>query len=366
MKQILVDAGNFYTKVYVMRQVSENGAVISAETPYQFYGRGFFPTLVRKAGETDKSRIYYEHGGELYTAGYDCSSSLRLEEIIGAFDDEDSIGHTARVILQKIIFDYADSGDELKIDVVVDSGMKAQLFDDIAQELQNRELDVAGFRGFDRRRIEKKVKVHLDLLSSGDAVEGFLDKKEVDFGTALAIDVGYRKTKVYVVDCDKGVERFHVEDFGVAYYYEKMVQLFAEEKIEDNHFLWLVKQIELGCDEVEIRGGENSEVKNRELSTVERSPRYYDISLVMENVRWDLNKEFKRMVKDTLTSYYTNRVEWTDVMVVTGGGASLNGDLLRLSLEEDGYCFNDLYIEKQPIYTVLEGACHALHAPHTE
>jgi hypothetical protein len=63
-------------------------------------------------------------------------------------------------------------------------------------------------------------------------------------------------------------------------------------------------------------------------------PRHYDISLVMENVRWELNKEFKRFTTDMLTSYYTNRVDWPAMLVVTGGGASLNGDILRLSLEE--------------------------------
>jgi len=54
------------------------------------------------------------------------------------------------------------------------------------------------------------------------------------------------------------------------------------------------------------------------------------------------------------------------MLVVTGGGASLNGDILRLSLEEDGYRFNDSYIEKQPIYTLLEGAGYVLRASQAE
>jgi hypothetical protein len=69
-----------------------------------------------------------------------------------------------------------------------------------------------------------------------------------------------------------------------------------------------------------------------------------------------LNKEFTRFTTDMLTSYYTSRVEWPAMLVITGGGAALNGDILRLSLEKDGYCFKDVHIEKQPIYTVLEGA----------
>jgi hypothetical protein len=59
-------------------------------------------------------------------------------------------------------------------------------------------------------------------------------------------------------------------------------------------------------------------------------------------------------------------VEWPALLVVTGGGASLNGELLRLTLEENGYCFDEVYIEKQSLYTVLEGAGYVLRAPLAE
>jgi hypothetical protein len=110
-----------------------------------------------------------------------------------------------------------------------------------------------------------------------------------------------------------------------------------------------VKQIELGCEDVEVH-----------------HERQVNISLVIENVRWDLNKEFKRFTTDMLTSYYTNRVEWPAMLVVMGGGASLNGDILRLSLEEGGFCFDDVYVEKQPMYTVLDGAAYALGAAQAD
>lgn len=366
MKKILVDAGNFYTKAYVMHQTPENGRRDQADQPYQFYGRGFFPTLVSKAGDIDKGRMYYEHEGELYAVGYDCSSFLRLDQISEAFEGGEMSSRKARIILKRIIFDYADINDDLEIDVVVDSYQKAQVFEEIGEALRNKETEITAFRGYDKRRIKKQVTIRLDLLSSGDAVAGFLDKNAMEFKTALVIDVGYRKTKIYVVDYENGVELFQVGDFGVAFYYEKMVNLFAEEKIDDNHFLWLVKQVELGCEEVEVRREGKWGTTDNASALANRSPRYYDISLVIENVRWDLNKEFNRLTTDILTSYYANRGEWPALLVVTGGGASLNGDILRLSLEEGGYCFNDVYIEKQPIYTLLEGAGYLLSAPQME
>ncbi len=366
MKIILVDVGSFYTKAYVMRQVPENGGGDRTDRACQFYGRGFFPTLVGRAGDIAKGRMYYEHEGDLYAVGYDCSSSLRLEQIITAFDGEGLSTGKTLLILKKIIFDYADNNDDLEINVVVDSYRRAQVFEEIGEALRNQKVEISAFRGYDKRRITKEVTIRLQLLSSGDAVAGFLEKNEMDFTTALVVDVGYNKTKLYVVDCEKGVELFQIENCGVSSYYEKIVHLFAEENIEDNHFLWLVKQIELGCEEVEVRRESKGEMMGKTVALSDSFPRHYDISLVMENVRWDLNKEFKRFTTDMLTSYYTNRAEWPAMLVVTGGGASLNGDILRLSLEEGGYCFHDVYIEKQPIYTVLEGAVYALHAPQAE
>jgi len=333
-----------------MRHVPENGGGDWTGQPYQFYGRGFFPTLVSRAGDINKGRMSYEHEGRLYAVGYDCGSSLRFDQIINAFNSARLSTSKALLILKKIIFDYADNDDDLEINVVVDSYEGAQVFEEIGEALRNRNVEISAFRGYDKRRIRKEVAVNLDLLSSCDAVGGFLKKTRRNFASALVVDIGYNETKLYVVDCEKGVELFRIENCGVSFYYEKIVHLLAEENIDDNHFLWLVKQIELGCERIEVRR-ESKEVTLGNL---------YDISLVMENVRWDLNKEFRRFATDMLTSYYTNRVEWPAMLVVTGGGASLNGDILRLSLEGGGYSFNDVYIEKQAIYTLLEGAAYVL------
>ena len=357
VKSILVDMGNFYTKVSVMRHVPENAGGDESDKSCQFYGRSFFPTLVSLAGGTiDKGRMYYEHGDELFTVGYDCGSSLKVDQIIHAFNGGGLSVGKALVILKKIIFDYADDNDNMEINVIVDGYQHAQVFEKIREVLGNRNVEISAFRGYDKRQIRKEVAISLDLVSSGDAVGGFLVKNKTGFTSALVVDVGYNKTKLYMVDCEKGVELFQIENCGVSSYYEKIVHLLAEENIDDNDFLWLVKQIELGCENIEIRGERIGAM----------SGKVYDISLVMENVRWDLNKEFKRFTADMLTSYYTNRVKWPAMLVVTGGGSSLNGDILHLSLEESGYCFDDVYIEKQPIYTLLDGAGYLLRAPRAE
>jgi len=361
VKKILVDAGTFYTKVYVLRQAFQNGGEGSADKSYEFYGRTFFPTLVGRAGDIDKSRIYYEHDGEWFSIGYDCSSSLELEQIVKAFEDDGVGTGSRRLILKKIIYDFADHKDDLAIDVVVSDPRGIQVFEEIRAQLHDREIEITALRGYDRRRIKKEVKIRFRLLSAGEAITGFLEKIKKDFRTALVVDVGYHRTKIYLVECGKGVALFQIGDFGVSFFYEKIVNLCSEKKITDNHFLWLVKQIEFGYKQVEVGGEDNRGVQKLGGLMTGDCTREYDISLVLDNVRWDLNKDIKRLTTDILTSYYTNTTTWAEMLVVTGGGASLNGDILCHSLVEDGYRFHDVYIEKQPIYTMLEGACRGLN-----
>jgi hypothetical protein len=363
VKAILVDFGNFYTKVVVMSHVPGRDGGNPGEEPWHFFGRGFFPTLVSRATDMDQGRMYYEHEGERYAVGYDCTPSLRGEAITQAFGNQGFNTGQALLILKKIIFDYADSQDDLILYLVVDSPLKAQVFEKIGEAWGKKKVAISGFRGYDKRRILKEATIRLRLLSSGDALLGFLEKNRMEFTKALVVDIGYRQTKLYMVDGEKGVELFRIENGGVSFYYEKIVHLFSEEHIEDNHFLWLVKQIEFGCEEVEVRRERAGGMVGRTAALMDPFPKHYDISLVLENVRWDLNKEFKRFTTEILTSYYTNRVEWPDLLVVMGGGAAFNGEILRLSLEESGYGFDGVYIEKQPIYTMLEGAGYFIRAP---
>ncbi|MEI6666950.1 MAG: hypothetical protein WCP29_02255 [Acidobacteriota bacterium] len=362
MKTILVDVGSFYTKVCVMRQEPGRAGTVAAEAEYQFYGRGFFPTLARASGELDKGRIYYERAGQWFAVGYDAGSQLRLDEIGAAFDDEAFDANLAEVILRKIVFDYADATDEVDVFVVVDSAQRAQVFEGLAKTLGEGVVEVAAYRGIDGRRITKDVRMRVGVLPSGDAVLGFLDLRGMDVETALVVDVGHNRTKLYVVGGQDGVELFRSASCGVSFYYEKILRLLAEESVGDHHYLWLVKQIELGCDDVEVRRREAGGAASLVDPTAGAGPHRVDVSLVLENVRWDLNKEFTRFTTDSLTAYYTNRVEWPGRLVVMGGGASLNGEMLRLSLEEGGFHFDDVYVERQPMYSVLDGAAYVLGA----
>ncbi|MEI6127421.1 MAG: hypothetical protein WCQ99_12815, partial [Pseudomonadota bacterium] len=155
IKKILIDPGGFYTKVQVLRRPGENGGEASARGG-EFYGRTFFPTLVSAAGAIDKDRMYYEHEALLYSVGYDCCRGLDPVQLIKVFNTTGASAAHEAILLKKIIFDYADTRDELEIEVVVDSPLKEQLFSEVREMLQKDPLQIKAFRAFDRRSIEKQ------------------------------------------------------------------------------------------------------------------------------------------------------------------------------------------------------------------
>ena len=116
LKKIIIDPGDFYTKVYVLIPAGERG---SSNRSYEFYGRSFFPTLVSAAGATGDKGIYYEDDNSFYSVGYDCSG-LTLDQTIKELNVCGVNTFNEYLILKKVIFDYADNNDEIEIDVVID------------------------------------------------------------------------------------------------------------------------------------------------------------------------------------------------------------------------------------------------------
>ena len=356
LKKILIDPGDFYTKVYVLIPAGERG---NSNSSYAFYGRNFFPTLVSEASATGDKKIYYEDGNSFYNVGYDCSG-LTLDQTIKELNVSGVNTFNEYLILKKVIFDYADNNDEIEIDIVIDIPFKLEVFKEIREKLDNTTIELRAFRGYDKRNIVKSALVKINLVSAGDAVSGFLKNLKKDFKSALFIDIGYKKTKVYLVNCQKGVELFKFSDLGISIYYEKILNLFSEKNIKDIDFFWLVKQVELCCEQLEVKNEREKRASRIVRKILRKRVSDYDISLVLENVRWDLNKDFRRLASDILTSHYTNTTMWVDILVVTGGGAFLNGDILCTSLVNDGYFFSDIYIDKLQPYTVLEGMTNEL------
>ncbi|MGK5084625.1 hypothetical protein WDW37_15120 [Bdellovibrionota bacterium FG-1] len=330
MKKIYLDPGAFYTKVYVLESTASNG--------FKFFGRSFFPTAAAQVLEIPERVIGYEHGGSRYLVGSDCPGDLW-----NVADTSDAgLARNAliiKLIVNKALFDYADSDDEVELHVVVDTPEKRGIFEAITTERTGK-LTVAGFRG--PKKIAKTLTLQMKVLPTSDGVLGYLRKIKAQFDSSLFVDIGYSSTKLYVASARQGVEKFATFEFGARFYLDAIIRALKDEGIGPLEPYWLTKQLELGC-------------KSLEVTNEGHASRQVDVSLILENARWDTNKDFKRITVDFMTDYYNNNSRWPGLLVVTGGGALFNGDLLCTALAHDGYRFDDLFIDKSPLYTVLEG-----------
>lgn len=328
-KRIFIDYGWYYTKVFVLT-TTDNG-------DWEFYGQTFFPASVSEAVPASDKIIYYEHDNKYFTVGYDATLNT-LKDMSKISDFTDDLKR-AILIIKKIVFDYSENGICVDLKIVNDSPYKEKLFTAVIAELNHKTVEIKTQRGRLKKPVSRVIDVQLGLVSSGKGIFGFLKKIKKKFQSALVVDIGYKNTKAYVVNSTTGVDAFEYIDTGVCKYSEELLKQLSESGIEDVNGFWLNKQIELGCELIEIEGRKG----------------LLDISSVLTNVRWDLNKEILKLSSEIITKYYNNTTKWVDMLVVIGGGALLNGEVLGTALVENDFTFNDVYREKAPMYCILEG-----------
>ncbi len=354
-KKIYLDPGGFYTKVTVFAS-TEPGDLNSAPDAYSLSGRTFFPTAaVCAPAQTDRV-ICYELNETRYWVGGACANNR------WNCDDESDAGTArnhliAELVLRKALFDYCDSKDEVELFVVVDTPLRRQIFEKVCSQVSSKscskvdstilesEIAVEGYRG--PQKIRKLLTLKLKILPASDGVLGYVNHIKSGFDLALFVDIGYSSTKLYVISQRQGVEKFEMMKLGARFYSDAIERALTEQGITPLEPYWLMKQIELGCQAIEVDGDGAGQLKGK--------PRLFDVSLILENARWDTNKDFKRMTTDFITDYYNATSRWVGLLVVTGGGALFNGELLCAALSDAGYQFDDILIDKSPLYTVLEG-----------
>lgn len=355
MKKIIIDPGGYYTKAYVFD--------CSAGEP-SYYGRTFFPSDAHKApAKKLNTLMYYEYEGAFYQVGYDCSIASLLSRnserdigfagFAGFAGSVEFVGLAQELGLRKLVFDYSEilpAGDIIELNIIADT-------DDARKALEQtwiapKDMIIIASRG--EKRIAKKVRTVGAIISSGDGVLSLLRSSHSHLipssvspsASSLIVDIGFRSTKIYVANLNNGIEIFQTIELGVINYFTAIMERLEEAKITDVNPYWLMKQIELGMERVEL---EDSGA---------------DISLILKNVRWDMNKDLTKAITDILTAYYHMTTTWFDTLFVTGGGAPLSGELLVAALREDGYTFRNIDVDTNPIYSLI-GAGAADEATRT-
>ncbi|MBF0360261.1 MAG: hypothetical protein HQK49_04580 [Oligoflexia bacterium] len=345
MKKIFVDAGEFYTKVWVLDFSSKLNE-------WQYFGRTFFPTITCEVPEipevqkeldaqNHQQQIHYEYNDHFYQVGYDCMEKVNVDHLYNTNNISQQI-QISRLILNKVIFDYTIDTEDVALFIVVDSVAKENLFKDIIHN-HNTLFITKAYRGVDKRVIAKRVNIKFQLIWASDGISSLLKDKFDNLPQTLVVDIGHSSSKMYIIDPLNGLQHFRSLELGMFSYYKKMIKLFLEKEIENINYLWMIKQIELECEEIEIECN-NLKVKHN-----------FDISALTENFRWDLSKDLKAAIVDFITFYFSNNSKAIELLHITGGGAHLFGNIIKASLITSGYNLQSIYIEKSPMYDTLYG-----------
>lgn len=369
MKKIFIDPGEFYIKVLVFDgQIPDDRA--NSNKNFSFYGRTFFPALIHESAQPTPTlqptrqshlqlqsqrqphlqpQIHYENNNQFYQIGYDCSG-IEFNEFHQRFIDYEysfdkvptsKINHNnGKLFINKCIFDFTIDDEEVLLYLVVDSPTKLQLFKEIFKEIPNYEI--LAYRELDKRIIRKKINLQVNFAFASDGASSLTKSKFNNYNNALVVDIGHSGTKLYTINSKEGIRSFSLLEIGMNSYYKRILESLQEKGIINIDYFWLIKQIEVGLDDIEVPYNES--VYN------------FDPSSIIENIRWDFNKNFNKEIANAIHSYFTKLTAAIDSLLIMGGGAVLNGDIIRASLINNGYNLQSVYIEKSPMYNILQGS----------
>ncbi|MBL6988740.1 MAG: hypothetical protein ISR65_03145 [Bacteriovoracaceae bacterium] len=362
-KKIFVDPGNFYTKIIVMKADGSGG--------FEFYGKTFFPSTVTPAAkESGISMLYGNQEEGLFAVGRDAL-------VLGGFTYEEAKLHpwgwrrdNGKSLVTKILYDYVDEKNEqMEVTFLYDSAEKLALLKEVVKDYSKDDelVPVEAFRHLDQHQHHKNTEVKFNYVPVSDVLLNYLTSFGEEFRKSIVVDIAHNDVKLFIIDSETGVSLFKTIEIGVSTYYEKIMKLLTEQAESRVNYGWLIKQIECGITEIEVvsemdtsdgDGLAISLLSERLLGKpsvlLNHLKQRFDINDVIENVRWDLNKDIKNMVYDTLVTYCSNNAINIDILAIIGGGANYNGEILAQNLEEEEISPDIIVVNEIPLYTLVK------------
>jgi len=330
VKKLFLDIGNVYTKFIIQDRLEKNNAekshFLSAVSIYPP------PDTFSEFGE----RIYLdpEEPSKSYLVGW--PAALVTDQVLGITLNSRHL----RLLLAKVLFDRFEDGDQIEVFLTYDFGEISDHIQNLAQSLDGKPLTLSAGTIFEDQNHPKTVHLKVHPLASPLSLFGYYRKSSFanvpkNF-SMLIIDSGYVRSKVFIVNRQKGLERFSVLDIGTKMVYKQIDAHFREMKCRLNSMI-LMRGLEINYPIVTL------------------NQKKYNVEKIMRNICWDLNKEIIPPLLKLLQDYYSSHACWVDALVVTGGGSVFSGDLLLASLADRNVKFFQTFVDKNSRFAVLDG-----------
>lgn len=326
-QDIFLDVGDLYTKCHVL--CADNGLRHNI----------CFPTI---AAEADAARGTCSHFKDVETetykvVGWDAVDGIALDDVARLRRKA-----TAFDIFNKILFGYIDDQSTVNINFIAD-----EAHDDIqlenAEEIYDKSrYHVEGFvnGSYVTRNYTVNLSCHMvsDILACSFQSSTLRDTGQ---GVVIAVDIGFCNTKVFIIDTESYNVVYEKLPHGFDYFLVKVNDHFDAAGINLHPFVML-KELE------------------RSNAVIDTDNGVYDISKIIDNVRFDFGNALVDEIDEVLRRYYHSFLVWPGFLYITGGGAAMGGDVVAAALVSRYGRFRDACLIESRPRDYLVRACRRL------
>jgi hypothetical protein len=314
LKNVFLDVGDLYTKLFVLGEDNNLEYDIC------------FPTIAKRETVWEKTcGSYKEFESEGYKlVGWDAAYKSTYEDVV-------EIRSKASIfdILNKILFDYFKDQSSVNINFIVDEDDELIQIENLGKLYKGLGFHIDGH--MNGVQLTKQYRLNIKSHSVSGILKKYFFSPSADEGqkVAIVIDIGFKKTKCLLLDMKNNNAVCHKLYHGFDYYLIKLKEYFADVDITLHPFI-LLKELERSNNIIDTGNGK------------------YDISNIIENVRFDLCKILVNEIELILKNYYNSYLLWPDFLYITGGGAILNGNAIKAGLTSRYDHFKQTLIEPRP------------------
>ncbi len=324
IKNVFLDVGDLYTKLLVFD--------VTQKLEYDIC----FPSIAKKDELSQKTYSCYEksESGAYISVGWNAAYKCSYEDILKV-QSKAAISE----ILNKVLFDYIPDRSAVNLNFIFEEGDEHVQIKHLKELYNNSSFFIKGF--VNGLHVSKQYDLNILSYSISDILKKFYlqSLKKDDQKVIFVIDIGFKNTKLFLLDMVNNHVTFHKIPHGFDYYLVKLKEYLADDDITLHPFI-ILKELERKNTMIDTANGK------------------FDASELLEHIKFDLNKVLLNEIDAFLKKYYHSFLLWPDFLYITGGGAGLNGDLIEAGLTSRFDQFKQTSVEPKPGNYLLRKCLH--------
>jgi hypothetical protein len=252
---------------------------------------------------------------------------------------EPSVENIDALVHKAVLTSAASDDCEVNAVLIIDWGRKAHALAQYTTMPPRRStVQVRSYRRFQPRRVRIAIESRIaDAAACGYAAVA--DRIQVAPGQpVVVIDVGYLRTKIFVVGSEGCELQHQVDGVGTSVCVRRVMRDAQHEGLIEDE-LAMIRALE-----------------KLDRGTVTIEKRRFDVSAVLEDVRTEIVDDLARAAERTVLQHFEQRGERCRNVAIIGGGAFLLGRQLAVRLERLDLGFSPAHVGADAEFSHVDGA----------